>query len=78
MQPTMSFGNKTKCEQCATPYLLYKFLLGNVLHGDMKRLTLDDWKEKYKDKIAIPIISYSIAGLVGLSRIQSYWHWPTP
>lgn len=34
-----------KCEQCAVPYLLHKLISGEVLHGDMTRLTLDDWKE---------------------------------
>jgi len=41
-----TFGNKTKCEQCAVPYILLKFISGEVLHGDMKRLTLEDWKNK--------------------------------
>jgi hypothetical protein len=40
------FGGKTKCEECATPYLLLKFISGELLHGDMERLTLEDWKEK--------------------------------
>lgn len=40
------FGGHTKCESCATPYLLLKLISGEVLHGDMKRLTLDDWKKK--------------------------------
>ncbi len=42
------FGGKTKCEECAVPYILLKFISGDVLHGDMKRLTLEDWEEKIK------------------------------
>jgi hypothetical protein len=44
-----TFGGRTDCEQCAVPYLLYKLITGNVLHGDMDRLTLDDW-EKLAEK----------------------------
>ena len=41
------FGGSTKCEQCGTPYLLWKLISSEILHGkDMKRLTLNDWKEK--------------------------------
>lgn len=40
------FGGETKCKHCAVPYILLKFLTGEVLHGEMKRLTLDDWKNK--------------------------------
>ncbi len=40
------FGGGTKCEKCAVPYLLLKLISGEILHGDMKRLTLEDWKEK--------------------------------
>jgi hypothetical protein len=40
------FGGQTNCEQCAAPYLLWKLSTGEVLHGDMKRLTLADWKDK--------------------------------
>lgn len=43
------FGGHTKCEQCGTPYLLLKLIDGEVLHGKMKRLTLDDWKKKLKE-----------------------------
>ena len=42
------FGGHTKCEQCGTPYLLLKLINGEVIHGDMKRLTLEDWKNKLK------------------------------
>ncbi|MFA5382134.1 MAG: hypothetical protein WC356_03135 [Candidatus Micrarchaeia archaeon] len=45
-----SFGGYNKCENCAVPYLLYKFITGEVIHGDnIKRLTLEDWKEKLKE-----------------------------
>jgi len=44
-----SFGGKTKCEECAAPYLLLKLLSGKILHGDMKRLSLKDWKNKIKE-----------------------------
>ena len=40
------FGGYTKCEECAAPYLLLKLINGEVLHGKMKRLTLEDWKKK--------------------------------
>ena len=44
------FGGYTKCEQCAAPYLLYKLITGEALHEKgMKRLTLEDWKEKLKE-----------------------------
>ncbi|MCK9393607.1 MAG: hypothetical protein WCX30_03825 [Candidatus Paceibacterota bacterium] len=40
-----SFGGKTNCSECATPYLLYKLIAGEILHGEnMKRLTLDEWE----------------------------------
>lgn len=43
------FGSKTNCKECATPYLLWKLISGEVLHGkEMKRLTLEDWKIKLK------------------------------
>ena len=49
-QAYCEFGGYTKCEQCATPYLLYKLITGTALHGKgMKRLTLEDWKEKLKE-----------------------------
>lgn len=41
-----TFGGGNKCEVCAVPYLLLKFISGEVIHGNVKRLTLDDWKEK--------------------------------
>ncbi|NPE27038.1 hypothetical protein HNV12_03485 [Methanococcoides sp. SA1] len=44
-----TFGNKTKCEQCAAPYILLKFITGEVLHGDIKRLSLEDWKIKFNN-----------------------------
>jgi len=40
-----SFGGFTRCNQCAVPYLLLKLINGQVLHGDMKRLTIDEWKK---------------------------------
>ncbi|MFA5755021.1 MAG: hypothetical protein WC909_01485 [Candidatus Paceibacterota bacterium] len=41
-----NFGGKTKCEECAVPYLLYKLITGEVLHDEkMKRLALEDWKK---------------------------------
>ena len=43
------FGGYTKCEQCACPYLLLKLISGEVLHGDMQRLTLEDWKKKLEE-----------------------------
>jgi len=44
-----TFGQETKCEQCALPYLLWKLLSGEIIHGpDQPRLTLDQWKEKLK------------------------------
>ncbi len=42
------FGNKTICKECGTPYLLLKLVNKEVLHGKMKRLSLEDWKEKVK------------------------------
>ena len=42
------FGGVTKCKDCAAPYILLKFISGEVLHGDMERLTLEDWKNKLK------------------------------
>ncbi len=41
-----TFGGETRCEQCAAPYLLLKMLTGEVLHGDIKRLTLEEWGKK--------------------------------
>ena len=41
-----TFGGQTKCENCAVPYLLLKFISGEVLHGDIQRLSLEDWKKK--------------------------------
>jgi hypothetical protein len=41
------FGGHTNCEQCASPYLLWKLITGEGIHGDnLKRLTLEEWKEK--------------------------------
>lgn len=42
-----TFGGGTRCEQCAVPYLLLKFITGEILHGEMERLSLDDWKKIY-------------------------------
>ncbi|MEF2176186.1 MAG: hypothetical protein V3575_06990 [Candidatus Absconditabacteria bacterium] len=44
-----TFGGNTNCSQCGVPYLLYKLLTGNILHGDIKRLSLVDWKSKLED-----------------------------
>lgn len=41
-----TFGGGNRCEQCAAPYLLWKLLRGEALHGEMVRLTLEEWKEK--------------------------------
>jgi len=41
-----TFGGQTKCQNCAVPYLLLKFISGEILHGNMQRLSLDDWKKK--------------------------------
>jgi len=39
-----TFWWSTKCSQCAVPYILYKFISWNILHWDIDRLTLEDWK----------------------------------
>ena len=44
------FGGYTNCLECAVPYILWKFHTGEALHGDMKRLSFDDWKEKIINK----------------------------
>jgi len=44
-----TFGGKTKCQNCAVPYLLLKFISGEVLHGNIQRLSLNDWKNKLRD-----------------------------
>jgi hypothetical protein len=38
------FGEKTKCTECAAPYLLFKMITGEVFDGE--RLTLEDWEKK--------------------------------
>jgi len=48
-QGTCEFGGHTKCEQCAAPYVLLKLATGEVLHGKMDRLTLEDWKMKIRN-----------------------------
>jgi hypothetical protein len=40
------FGGMTKCDDCAVPYLLWKFISGEILHGKMERLSIEDWKQK--------------------------------
>ena len=41
------FGGHTRCEQCAAPYLIYKLITGEAIHGkDVRRLSLDEWREK--------------------------------
>lgn len=42
-----TFGGQTKCQNCAVPYLLLKFISGEILHGDIQRLSLNDWKKKF-------------------------------
>lgn len=42
-----TFGGGNKCENCAVPYLLLKFISGEVLHGDIKRLSLQEWEDKF-------------------------------
>ena len=45
-----AFGRFTKCEDCAAPYLLLKFISGEIIHGkDSKRLSLEEWKNKYQE-----------------------------
>jgi len=44
------FGKLTKCDECASPYLLLKLISGEIIHGDnINRLTLNDWKNKLKE-----------------------------
>lgn len=43
-----TFWWSTKCHECAVPYLLLKLLSWETLHWDIKRLTLEDWKEKFE------------------------------
>ena len=43
------FGRHTNCYECAAPYLLPKQITGEVLHGKMNRLTLEDWKKKLNE-----------------------------
>jgi hypothetical protein len=38
-----SFGGGTTCDACGAPYLLYKLSTGQVLHGEMDRLSHEDW-----------------------------------
>ncbi len=40
------FGGHTNCEECGTPYILLKLINGEVLHGDIDRLDLNDWRSK--------------------------------
>ena len=41
------FGGKTKCENCAAPYVLLKLINGEILHDEnTNRLSLKDWEEK--------------------------------
>jgi hypothetical protein len=51
IQGHCGFGGQTKCEECAAPYLLWKLSTGEVLHGKMQRLTLDDWKKKIEKEM---------------------------
>jgi len=42
-----TFGISTKCETCASPYLLYKLISNDIVHE--KRLSLEEWKEIAKE-----------------------------
>lgn len=43
------FGGYTKCNECASPYLMLKLINGEVLHGkEVKRLSLSDWENKLR------------------------------
>jgi len=44
-----TFGKKTNCADCGAPYLLLKMITGEVLHGDMERLGLEEWKKKISE-----------------------------
>lgn len=49
-QGCCEFGIKTYCKECAAPYVLWKMITGEVIHGPkIKRLTLKEWKKKLKD-----------------------------
>ena len=41
-----TFGGQTKCQECGATYLLLKLISGEVLHGNMQRYSLNDWKKK--------------------------------
>ena len=42
-----TFGGRTNCEACGTPYILLKLFSGEILHGKgIARLTLVDWRKK--------------------------------
>ena len=44
------FGKKTNCKDCGAPYVLWKMVSGEIIHGpNYKRLSLDEWKNKIKD-----------------------------
>lgn len=53
-----NFGGRTNCSECGCPYLLWKYLTGEVLHdSDMERLTVVDWNrrlESYKHNLNDP------------------------
>lgn len=40
------FGGGTRCGQCAVPYILWKLMTGEAIHGRMERLKLEDWRKK--------------------------------
>lgn len=43
----------TKCSEYVAPYLLHKLISWEILHWDIKRLSLEDWKwlvDKYAIK----------------------------
>jgi hypothetical protein len=42
------FGGGTKCEECASPYLLYKMLTKKHLDSP-KRLDLKEWEALYRE-----------------------------
>lgn len=37
------FGGGKQCAACATPYLLWKMMTGEIIH---EKLSIEDWKKK--------------------------------
>ena len=54
-----TFGGKTNCEQCASPYLIFKLITGEILDKDAKRLTLREWKKKFNTNSTYKIFNYT-------------------